>query len=258
MHSRKASLFCFCRSAGVRARPLWIWVQHLSYWGWGPTITPILLPLFSGLLKGFGWELRSNRFMQILPVLLGDNGSEFSDPLSLEMDAENNQKTQAFYCAPSALYQKGVAENNHEFIHRILPRGFSFDGLEQTDINRMMNHINSYKIANLGNRSPLWNVPTPLRAEDFRCSGRKIHFHKWHHSAPGTSNNKILIHTNITPFKQNTNYGMEFNISKKWLNCIHALLCPKIGGICSFLLHNSIKTSEMPFFSTEKFVSGRI
>lgn len=99
-------------------------------------------------------ELRPDRFMEIFPVLLGDNGCEFSDPLSLEMDGENNQRTRVFYCDPSAPYQKGAAENNHEFIRRVLPKGTSFDGLEQTDITRMMNHINSYKRANLGNRSP--------------------------------------------------------------------------------------------------------
>lgn len=99
-------------------------------------------------------ELRPDRFMKLFPVLLGDNGSEFSDPLSLEMDGENNQRTRVFYCNPSAPYQKGAAENNHEFIRRVLPKGTSFDELEQADIDLMMNHINSYTRANLGNRSP--------------------------------------------------------------------------------------------------------
>lgn len=70
------------------------------------------------------------------------------------MDAENNQRTQLFYCDPSAPYQKGAAENNHEFIRRILPKGSSFDDLTQDKINLMMNHINSYHKANLGNQSP--------------------------------------------------------------------------------------------------------
>lgn len=100
------------------------------------------------------WELRPDRFMKIFPVLLADNGSEFSDPLSIEMDAENNQRTRMFYCDPSAPYQKGAAENNHEFIRRILPKGTSFDELTQEQINRMMNHINSYRRANLGDNSP--------------------------------------------------------------------------------------------------------
>lgn len=100
------------------------------------------------------WELRPDRFMKIFPILLADNGSEFSDPLSIEMDAENNQRTRMFYCDPSAPYQKGAAENNHEFIRRILPNGTSFDDLTQEQIIRMMNHINSYRRANLGDNSP--------------------------------------------------------------------------------------------------------
>ena len=107
-----------------------------------------------GIIEKLYWELRPDRFMQIFPVLLGDNGSEFSDPLSLEMDAENNQRTRVFYCDPAAPYQKGAAENNHEFIRRILPKGSSFDELQQADIDRMMNHINSYKRANLGDKTP--------------------------------------------------------------------------------------------------------
>lgn len=106
------------------------------------------------IIERLYWELQPDRFMKIFPVLLGDNGSEFSDPLSLERDAENNPRTRVFYCDPSAPYQKGAAENNHEFIRRILPKGTSFDDLTQAEVNLMMNHINSYTRANLGNRSP--------------------------------------------------------------------------------------------------------
>ena len=99
-------------------------------------------------------ELGPDQFRKLFPVLLGDNGSEFSDPLSLEMDGENNQRTKVFYCDPSAPYQKGAAENNHEFIRRVLPKGTSFDDLNQEKIHLVMNHINSYTRANLGNHSP--------------------------------------------------------------------------------------------------------
>lgn len=99
-------------------------------------------------------QLRPDRFMDIFPVLLADNGSEFSDPGSIEMDKQNNQRTRIFYCDPSAPYQKGSAENNHEFIRRVLPKGTSFDELTQQQIDLMMNHINSYRRANLGNLSP--------------------------------------------------------------------------------------------------------
>lgn len=100
------------------------------------------------------WELRPDVFMDLFPIFLADNGSEFSDPVSLEMDFQNNLRTRVFYCDPSAPYQKGAAENNHEFIRRILPKGTSFDGLTQDQVTLMMNHINSYARQNLGDRSP--------------------------------------------------------------------------------------------------------
>lgn len=100
------------------------------------------------------WELRPDIFMNLFPVLLADNGSEFSNPVSLEMDFQNNLRTRVFYCDPSAPYQKGSAENNHEFIRRILPKGTSFDNLTQEKVALMMNHINSYARQNLGNKSP--------------------------------------------------------------------------------------------------------
>ena len=98
--------------------------------------------------------LSPENFKKLFQVILTDNGSEFSDPLSLEMDEDNELRTRIFYCDPSAPYQKGAIENNHEFIRRILPKGTSFDNLTQDKINLMMNHINSYQRANLGDRSP--------------------------------------------------------------------------------------------------------
>ena len=63
-------------------------------------------------------------------------------------------RTKLFYCDPSATYQKGACEVNHELIRRILPQESSFDELTQQDIILMMNHINSYKRKKLNNRSP--------------------------------------------------------------------------------------------------------
>lgn len=99
-------------------------------------------------------KLTPNVFMQLFKVILTDNGSEFSDPVSIEMDDKNYQRTRIFYCDPSAPYQKGAIENNNSFIRRILPKGISFDWLTQEKVDLMMNHINSYRRASLGNRSP--------------------------------------------------------------------------------------------------------
>lgn len=98
--------------------------------------------------------LGGDGFRKLFPALLGDNGSEFSDPVSVETDPDGEQRTRVFYCDPSSPYQKGAAENNHEFIRRILPKGTSFDHLTQEKVDLMMDHINSYTRANLGDHSP--------------------------------------------------------------------------------------------------------
>lgn len=89
-------------------------------------------------------KLQPNIFMKLFPLCLGDNGSEFSNPKAIEFDKKGNRRTYVYYCDPSAPYQKGAAENNHEFIRRVLPKGTSFNDLTQAKVNLMMNHINSY------------------------------------------------------------------------------------------------------------------
>lgn len=95
-------------------------------------------------------------FENLFPVILTDNGSEFSNPRLMEYGPSGKDvlRTRVFYCDPSSPYQKGSIEVNHELIRRILPKGTSFDGLTQSDTFKMMNHINSYKRKKLNGRSP--------------------------------------------------------------------------------------------------------
>lgn len=93
-------------------------------------------------------------FNNLFQITLTDNGSEFSNPKALEFDSDGNLRTRIFYCDPYASYQKGAIENNHELIRRILPKGTSFNNLTQQNINKMMNHINSYGRKKLNCQSP--------------------------------------------------------------------------------------------------------
>lgn len=99
-------------------------------------------------------ELGNELFEKTFPIILTDNGTEFGDPISLEFNPEGMGRTRIFYCNPRASYQKGMIEKNHEFIRYVLPKGTSFDNLLQTDINLMINHINS-----LGRASLSWSSP---------------------------------------------------------------------------------------------------
>ena len=100
-------------------------------------------------------ELGSNLFEKTFPIILTDNGSEFGNPLSLEFNNEGIGRTRIFYCNPRASYQKGMLEKNHEFIRYVLPKGTSFDNLLQTDIDLMINHINSFARESLNWFAPI-------------------------------------------------------------------------------------------------------
>lgn len=100
------------------------------------------------------YELGNELFEKTFPIILTDNGTEFGNPLSLEFNPEGIGRTRIFYCDPRASYQKGMIEKNHEFIRYVLPKGTPFEGLLQTDINLMINHINS-----LGRESLNWFSP---------------------------------------------------------------------------------------------------
>ena len=93
-------------------------------------------------------------FRKLFPVLLTDNGSEFSNPLKIEVDTYGEYRTRVFYCQPNRPDQKGSIEVNHEFIRRVIPKGKSFDEFTQNDINLMMSHINSYNRLKLNDRCP--------------------------------------------------------------------------------------------------------
>ena len=110
-------------------------------------------------------DLRPESFRRLFQVLLGDNGSEFSNPSAIETDPQGGCRARVFYCDPQASYQKGAAENNHTLIRRIIPKGTSLDHFTQEDITLMMNHINSYGRANLGDKTP-YEVFASLYGED--------------------------------------------------------------------------------------------
>lgn len=98
--------------------------------------------------------LDKEAYMKLFPVLLADNGTEFSNPRALEFNKDGEQISHVFYCDPSAPSQKGSCEVNHEFIRRIIPKGVDIAHYSQEQILLMMSHINSYGRPELGDKSP--------------------------------------------------------------------------------------------------------
>ena len=109
-----------------------------------------VIDIFSNLYRALGRK----EFCRLFPVILTDNGSEFSNPREIEFGDEAARRTNVFYCDAASPHQKGALEVNHTLIRRVLPKGKSFDELTQDDISLMMDHINSYKRKKLNDRTP--------------------------------------------------------------------------------------------------------
>lgn len=99
-------------------------------------------------------RLGRDAFMRLFPLLLGDNGSEFSNPQAIEGDDDGLLRTRLFYCDPSSPYQKGALERCHEYIRMVLPKGTSFDHLSQADVSFLASNINALIRKKLNDQSP--------------------------------------------------------------------------------------------------------
>lgn len=109
-----------------------------------------VIDMFEQLYSSLGREV----FCRLFPVILTDNGSEFSNPRALEFDRDGRRRTRIFYCDPNAAFQKPAVEVARRFIRRYLRKGASFDTLSSDDMRIMLNHINSYKRKKLNDKSP--------------------------------------------------------------------------------------------------------
>lgn len=102
------------------------------------------------IVDDFYNTLGDEMFHKIFPsIWLLDNGSEFSNPEAIE-----KYGIKVFYCDPSSPYQKGFCENNHEHIRRVLPKGTSFEELDQSFFDLLFSHINSLVRKKLNDQSP--------------------------------------------------------------------------------------------------------
>lgn len=99
--------------------------------------------------------LGDNEFKRLFEVILTDNGTEFSDPESIEFSTKTgNRLSRVFFCNPNSSWQKGCIEKNHEYIRYVLPKGSSFAGISQEAANLLASHINSVPRLSLNNQSP--------------------------------------------------------------------------------------------------------
>lgn len=99
-------------------------------------------------------QMGDELFVECFPVILTDNGHEFSDIDGMERSVSGGQRTKIFFCEPNRSDEKGACENNHKYIRYVIPKGTSLHSYSQADICLMMDHINSFARKSLNGKTP--------------------------------------------------------------------------------------------------------
>lgn len=92
-------------------------------------------------------------FGEIVPVILTDNGGEFSAVSTFENTPDGIPETKVFFCDPYSPYQKPEIEKNHSLFRDIVKTGTSLDDFTQDMVNVIFSHVNSVKRAQFNGKS---------------------------------------------------------------------------------------------------------
>lgn len=84
-------------------------------------------------------------FGNIAPILLTDNGGEFSLVSAFENDLSGDLESHMFFCEPCSPHEKPHIEKNHTLFRDIVPSGSSFDDFSQNTVNLIFSHVNAVK-----------------------------------------------------------------------------------------------------------------
>jgi len=99
--------------------------------------------------------LPEDDYKRLFQIILTDNGHEFYDVNNIECNHKTGEYiSHVFYCDPSASWQKGGIEKNHEFIRYVLAKKNTFKDLTQNNCNIIANNINSLCRESLNNNCP--------------------------------------------------------------------------------------------------------
>ena len=116
----------------------------------------------TAVVKSLYDSFRDELFHKLFPdVWVLDNGSEFSDPTQIE-----KYGIRVFYYYPSAPYQKGSCENTHSLIRRVLPKGTSFNDLDQGFFDLLFSNINGLTRKKKLNNHSAYDVFSSLYSAD--------------------------------------------------------------------------------------------
>jgi IS30 family transposase len=93
-------------------------------------------------------------FGDIFPILLTDNGNEFSNVSAFTHNTQGLPENKIYFCDPYCSSQKPKIEKNHTIFRDIVPKGSSFDHFTQDTVNMIFSHVNGVYRKVLGGKSP--------------------------------------------------------------------------------------------------------
>lgn len=96
-------------------------------------------------------EFMKKNYDKIFKSFTTDNGSEFSDFLSIIKDT----KTKIYFCHPYCSGEKGTNEKHNSMIRYFIPKGTLIENYSFNDINRIAEWMNNYPRKILDYKTPL-------------------------------------------------------------------------------------------------------
>ena len=93
-------------------------------------------------------------FPDIVPLVLTDNGGEFSNADAIEQNLNGDKETSLFFCRPMKSCDKPHVEKNHTLFRDICPKGTSFDNFTQETVDLIFSHVNSVARKKLNGKTP--------------------------------------------------------------------------------------------------------
>lgn len=143
-------------------------------------------------------KIGNEKFHEIFPIILTDNGSEFKRPDVIEDNGKHVIDSKVFFCDTQRSDQKSQIELSHEYIRRYIPKGISMDNYTEQNILDMMCHINSMPRKSLDWKTPyektveLFGEEAFKRLGIYRVNSKDVILNKKIFKQNKDSKNKIL------------------------------------------------------------------
>jgi IS30 family transposase len=89
-------------------------------------------------------------YHQIVHTITADNGKEFAS----HRKVSESLKCDYFFAHPYSSWERGVNENSNGLIRQYAPKGTSFESIDQTRVDFIMERLNNRPRKTLGYRTP--------------------------------------------------------------------------------------------------------